>query len=184
MERACDSEGILGLGHAREWLRVLSGGFEGVDDPTENLTSPGRSTDPFHVLTTLIPRPDPNHIVRCESDRPIIPEIPRGSRLDRDEPIREIEGRIQRETSEFRIAIGENGVDHVGVFGIDDGLAGFRGSGNLKRTKLSVVCEDRVSLEELIERNLAVSEGERKPIVIGIPSERGNAERLEELEER
>lgn len=120
MKGACDSEGILGLGLVGEWFRILSGRFEGVDDATENLTSPGRSTDSFHILTTLIPCPDPNHIVRCKSDRPVVPEIPRGSGLDRDEPIREIKRGIERKTSEFRITIGENGVDHVGVFWIDD----------------------------------------------------------------
>jgi|GEM_PF-6865413 len=168
MERTCNSEIILGLGHRILWFRILSGGFESVDDTAENLSSTGCTTDPFHILTTLITRPNSDHIVRSKPDRPIVPEIPRSSGLDCDDPVAEIKWGIEWESGEFRVAIGEDGVDHIGVLGIDDFFAGFCRGGNLKRAELSIVAENRVGLEELEEGNLAVSEGESKTIVVSI----------------
>ena len=90
--------------------------FECIDDTSENLSGSRRSCYAFHILPALVSGPHTYHVMVREPDRPIIPEVPRCTSLDRYIPVSEIERGIEGKVPDFRIPVREYRHDHISVF--------------------------------------------------------------------
>lgn len=144
--------------------------FQEIHDTSEYFSCSGRTTHSFHIFSTLISCPYTYEIVVSESESPVITEISRCPRLHEDISIFEIECRVYREATEFRISIGEYGDDHISIFRIYTRLTlemcilSFEKS---KRTIRSTIRKNRIRFEELIEGYFTDSECESETVVIG-----------------
>lgn len=181
------------IGYEEIWLSV-SLQFHGdlfflfflknIDDASENLPSSGSSAHSFHIFTVFIPGPDPYHIAVGETDCPIVPEIPRCPGLHENIPIRKIQCGVEGKSSEFRIAIREDGNDHIGIFRMHSFYALYIRNirHRTERAVFSSIRENGIGLQEFEKGNLSVSERKPESVMIRIFPERSDSESSEEIQ--